>query len=130
MKKAIAILFITAFFTSCKTDSKSSISDKGTEETAIKEITGLFTYYADAAVLRTPNELFGVVENKKAQELIKMAEPLKDNYTDEVAVTLNVKTVKKPENEEGWEYRVEIIDIINVSKVEQKDSDLKKLITE
>lgn len=130
MKKRIAILFITVLLTSCKNDSKASVSIEEAEKTAVRQVSGFFTYYADAAVFQTPNELFGVIGNKKAQELIEMAEPLKSHFTDEVAVTLNVKTVKKPEGEEGWEYRIEIIDIINVSKVEQKDEDIKKVITE
>ena len=56
-----------------------------------------------------------------------MAEPLKDAPTDEVAVVLKVRVVKKPELEEGWENRIEIIDILKVSKVDVKDSTIIKL---
>lgn len=131
MKKLIAILFIAILFTSCKNDSKSTVSvESSHDEISTREISGHFIYYADAAVLQTKSELFGVVENEKAQELIKIAEPLKDAPTDEVAVTLKVKVVKKPEQEEGWENRVEILDIVNVSKVDQDDSDIIKLRSE
>lgn len=130
MRKLVAILFITVLITSCKNDSKSAVPVESTEEANVREIAGNFTYFADAAVLQTKNELFGVVENQKAQELIKMAEPLKHDYTDEVAVILKVKVVKKPEDEEGWENRVEIIEIINVSKVEKDDSDIIRIRTE
>ncbi|MEO8774441.1 MAG: hypothetical protein ABI263_06340 [Gelidibacter sp.] len=128
MKNLIAILFIAALFLSCKNDSKSPVSDDDRqEEISNREVSGNFFYYTDAAVLQTKSELFGVIENEKAKELIKMAEPLKDIATDEVSVTLKVKVVKKPEFEEGWENRIEIIDIIKVSKVDQKDSDIIKL---
>ena len=131
MKKLMVILFITACFTSCKEDAKTPVLlDVGKEEVNIREISGNFIYYVDAAVLQTKSELFGVVENEKALELIKMAEPLKDKPSDEVVVTLKVKVVKKPEHEEGWENRIEIIEIINVSKVDQKDSDIIRLKSE
>ena len=131
MKKIITILFIAALFASCKNDSKSPIPVKGNEEEiSVRQLSGNFTYFADAAVFQTKSELFGVVENNKAQELVKMAEPLKDEYTDEVAVILKVKVIKKPEHEEGWENRIEIIDIISVSKVAQEDSNIIKLRSE
>lgn len=131
MKKISLLLFILMVFASCKNDSKSPVSvDSNQEESSTREISGNFTYFADAAVFQTKNELFGVVENEKAQELIKMAEPLKDDYTDEVAVTLKVKVVKKPEHEEGWDNRIEIIDIITISKIDQKDSGMIKLKSE
>ncbi len=128
MNKIISIFFISALFTSCKNDSKSAVSlDDSQDELSASEISGNFTYYADAAIFQTKSELFGVFENEKMQELIKMAAPLKDAPTDEVKATLKVKVVKKPEQDEGWENRIEIIDIINVSKVDQKDSDIIKL---
>ena len=128
MKKIGAILFVSLLFTSCKNDSKSpEAKDNTQEEASIRVVSGRFTYYPDAAVFQTKSELFGLVENEKAQELIQRTESLKDAPTDEVAVTLKVKVVKKPELEEGWENRIEIIDIINVSKVNQDDSGLIKL---
>lgn len=131
LKKLIVILFIATLFTSCKSDSKAAISvDEGQDELSAREISGNFTYYTDAAVFQTKNELFGLVENEKLQELIKMAEPLKDAPTDEVKVTLKVNVVKKPEHEEGWENRIEIIDIINVLKVNPEDSEIIKIIKE
>ena len=131
MKQLIVILFIATLFTGCKNDSKNSVSvDESQDHMSMTEISGNFIYFADAAVLQTKSELFGVVANEKAQELIKMAEPLKDAPTDEVAVILKVKVVQKPEHEEGWENRIQIIDIIKVSKVYQKDSDIIKLSSE
>ncbi len=128
MKKLIVIVFIVAIFISCKNDFKTPVSvEDSQDDMSTREISGSFIHFADAAVLQTKSELFGVVENKKAQELIAMAEPLKDAPTDEVAVVLKVRVVKKPELEEGWENRIEIIDILKVSKVDVKDSTIIKL---
>ncbi len=131
MQKLIVILLIATLFIGCKKDTKSPSSVVESEEVnSDREISGSFFYFEDSAVLQTNRELFGVIINEKSQELIKRTKPLKDAPTDEVAVTLKVKVTKKPEHEEGWENRVEIIDIINVSKVDQKDSDIIKLRTE
>ena len=128
MKTTLAILFVAALFISCKSDAKAPVSiDDSQDELSAREISGNFTHFGDAAIFQTKSELFGVVENEKMQELIKIAAPLKDAPTDEVKATLKVKVVKKPEQDEGWENRIEIIDIINVSKVDQKDSDIIKL---
>lgn len=122
------LLVVLLAFTSCKNDPRSAdVVEDEKDQLDVREVSGNFIYYADASVLQTRSELFGVVENQKAQELIKQAEPLKDQPTDEVKVTLKVKVTKKPENEEGWENRVEIIDIIAVSKVERQDSEMIKL---
>ncbi|MCB0446517.1 MAG: hypothetical protein KDD03_03225 [Gelidibacter sp.] len=132
MKKVLIFLFVVMAFVSCKKDSKTETSiDETIEEVSsdIKELSGNFIYYADAAVFQTKSELFGVVENEKLEELIIQSETLKDQPTDEVAVTLKVKISKKPENEEGWDNRIEIIEIIKVSKVNSEDSDIIKLGT-
>lgn len=128
MRKIIFLLCILMVFSSCKNGSKSHRSwDHDSEQADIRELTGSFMYYADAGVLQTKSELFGVIENETAQELIKRAEPLKDEPTDEVEVTLKVKVTQKPEHEEGWDNRVEIIDIIAVSKGDLKNRKIIKL---
>lgn len=120
MKKIFFLIFILMVFVSCKNDPNAPVGgEESHDQLEVRELTGNFTYYADAAVLQTPSELFGVVEDEKSKELLKRTEPLKDHPTDEVKVTLKVKVHKKPEHEEGWENRVEIIDIITVSKVDQ-----------
>lgn len=129
MKKSLFLVFILMAFTGCKNDSKSPIvgdADRD-DQLDVRELTGNFIYFDDAGVLQTKSELFGVIEDEKAQELIKRAEPLKDQPTDEVNVTLKVKVSEKPKHEEGWDNRVEIIEIITVTKVEEKNSNDIKL---
>ncbi|MEZ4793775.1 MAG: hypothetical protein R2783_10015 [Gelidibacter sp.] len=133
MKKIIAILVIGTALISCKNDSKKEeTTGIETTETAnnIREISGKFMYYADAAVFQTKSELYGVVPNEMLEDLILQSEPLKTEPSDEVAATLKVKVSKKPENEEGWDNRIEIIEIVKVSKVDPKDNDIIKLGTE
>lgn len=84
-------------------------------------------YYADAAVFQTKSELFGVIENEMLEDLIIQSEPLKKEASDEVAVTLKVKKSKKPENEEGWDNRIEILEIIKVSMANPEDNNIIKL---
>ncbi len=130
MKKLVAIFCLITVFTSCKEDSKTegaAIDDELEASETVKEVSGTFMYYADAAVFQTKSELFGVVENEKLQELILQSETLKNEPSDEVAVTLKVKTSKKPENEEGWDNRIDIIEIIKVTKVNADQNEIIKL---
>jgi hypothetical protein len=114
----------------CKNDEKKA-EDTSTESlepsNEVQEISGTFMYYADAAVFQTKSELYGVVENEMLQDLIIQSEPLKTEASDEIAVTLNVKVLKKPENEEGWEYRIEILEIVKVSKANPNNNNIIKL---
>ena len=127
MKRTIFLLFIFIAFVGCKNDSKSAVVEKDQDPQDIRELTGNFTYFDDAGVLQTKSELFGVIKDDKSRELIKKAEPLKDQPSDEVKVTLKVKVSKKPKHEEGWENRIEIIDILSVSKVADKNNNVIKI---
>lgn len=133
MKQFIAILLIAAVFTSCKNDPKKESIDENESSTTtvgdktVSEMTGNFVYYDDAAVFQTKDELYGVLTNDKLEDLILQSETLKTEPTDEVMVTLKVKKSEKPENEEGWENRIEILEIVKVSKADPKDNDFIKL---
>lgn len=123
------LLFLMGVVFSCKKDKNNESTDEPTEMIGedVKLFSGSFTYYADAAVFQTNNELFGVVENEMLMDLIVQAETLKDEATDEVKVTLKAKVSKKPEGEEGWENRIEIVEIIKVTKSNPEDNTIIKL---
>jgi hypothetical protein len=130
MKKLMIIMLIAIAFTSCKNDEKKdseTVNDETEVSTDETTVTGSFMYFSDAAVFQTKSELFGVVENEKLQDLIIQAETLKNEASDEVAVTLKVKKSKKPQNEEGWDNRIEILEIIKVSKANPDDNKIIKL---
>ena len=128
MKKFIFILCVSIAVLACKKDSKST--EKSSNQLSGVELitmTGEFIYYADAAVLQTTNEIYGVVIDDKMHELDDQAKPYKVNDTDMVSVTVKVRRFEKPENEEGWPYRVEIKEIVKVEKPDIKKQDIIKL---
>jgi len=127
MKKGIFILCVSLTVLSCKSDSKTVETDSETikEKDTLITLTGDFIYYADAAVLQTPKEIYGVVIDDKMHELENAVKPLKNEVTDMVLVTVKVRRFEKPENEEGWPYRLEIKEIL---KVEKPDLNKKNVI--
>ena len=133
MKNLIAFLLIAVTVMGCKNDSKNQEeinTDVESSANDVKEVSGNFMYNADAAVFQTKSELYGVVENEMLQDLILQSEPLKTEPSDEVVVTLKVKISKKPKNEEGWDNRIEILEIKKVSKADPNSQNIIKLGTE
>jgi hypothetical protein len=125
--------------TGCKNDSKS---DKNSDNIENQEdltsklndglvlLKGEFVYFADAAVLQTnSSSIYGVIINEKMHELDKLAKQFKSEPTDYVFVEIRGEIIPKPENEEGWPYRVNIKEILNVSK-SQNDDEVIKLESE
>ena len=128
MKKIIFFLFISIAVLSCKKESKSTEkSSNKTSEVELITMTGEFIYYADAAVLQTTNEIYGVVIDDKMHKLNDEVKQYKVDDTDMVSVTVKVRRFEKPENEEGWPYRVEIKEIIKIEKPDAKKQDIIKL---
>lgn len=126
MKKIILLLAVIAFI-GCKNQTKpeentTASEPQDTSERTEKQSDGLtllkgdFIYYADAAVLQTHNEVYGVIINEKMHELNNQAKQYKNADTDMVPVEVRGVITTKPENEEGWNFRVEIKEILNVSK--------------
>ncbi len=126
MKKTLLLLAIIAFV-GCKNDAKSEekapASENSTERTekqsdGLTLLKGDFIYYGDAAVLQTHREVYAVIVDDKMHELNKLALEYKKEDTDMVPVEIRGKITPKPENEEGWPYRVAIKEILKVSKPE------------
>lgn len=137
MKKIILSVLILSALISCKNDSKKDnqeeiITTDSSEKTA-KQSDGLtllkgdFIYFADAAVLQTHREVYGVVIDEKMHELDKQVQQYKIETTDMVPVEIRGKIIPKPENEEGWPFRIEIKEILNVSKPKPEDNAIIKI---
>ncbi len=139
MKKLLTLFLVASVFTGCKNEAKTE-TNSVTEANAVLEngktakqndglrlMVGQFIYYADAAVLQTQNDIYGVVINEKMHELNKMAESYKNEPTDYVTVQVRGKLIPKPEGEEGWPFRIDIKEIENVKKHESKENDVIKL---
>lgn len=136
MKKVIILLISIIAFTACKNDSKKKTEKENlpqaTKDKTAKQNDGLITiqgdyiFYKDAAVLQTRSEIYGIILNDLANQLNIKSEELQKDQTD-MAVTIRCKKSKKPENEEGWKYRLEIKEILKVEAVPTKDNDVIKL---
>lgn len=133
MKKSIFILLAVIGFLGCKNDTKTEVN---LEENRAKSydqndgyitMKGEFLYYADAAIFQTQNEIYGVVIDENMHRLNNQVKPFKKETTDMVPVTIRVRKFEKPENEEGWPYRVEIKDILKVEKPNSNKEDVIKL---
>lgn len=137
MKKVLFIVLVAIAITSCKNDPKKDVENEvisadGVERTAKQSdgltlLKGEFIYYADAAVLQTHREVYGVVIDEKMHELNMQVEPFKNEATDMVPVEIRGKIFSKPENEEGWPFRLEIKEIINVSKPNPENNEVIKI---
>lgn len=110
MKKVLFLICFMLALTSC---------DKG------ELVKGQFIYYDGAAVLQTDSIVYGVIINDKALELDKLSKQFKKEDTDMVSVELRGKLIPRPENEEGWDYSIDIKEIVNVSESEE-DNDIIK----
>ncbi|MCB0461221.1 MAG: hypothetical protein R2816_08675 [Flavobacteriaceae bacterium] len=138
MKKTLLILITITAFIACKNEAKSEtqqeVIDQSQQRTekqsdGLTLLKGEFIYYADAAVLQTHREMYAVIIDDKMHELDDMAKAFKKEATDFVQVEIRGKITPKPENEEGWPYRVEIKEILNVQAAKES-SDIVKLGTE
>jgi len=121
MKKTLVSLAIVFSIFACKKESKKEVvvEDIPTEDLiedniGIKQLKGEFIYYADAAVLQTPTEVYGVVIDSMMHVLESQVKEFKKETTDMVPVTVKGKISAKPEGEEGWPYRVEILEVLRI----------------
>jgi hypothetical protein len=120
-------------FVSCKNETKPEVNleenraksyDKNDGFVTMK---GEFVYYADAAVFQTSNEIYGVVIDEKMHQLDAQVKAFKKEATDMVPVTVRVKKFEKAEGEEGWQYKVEIKEILKVDAPDPNKKDVIKL---
>ena len=123
MKKLLILFLTITTLSSCKNDSKSET----VENDELTLIQGEFVYYADAAVIQSHQDVYGVIINEKMHDLDNNVKPYKVEITDMVPVEIKGKIIPKPEGEEGWPYRIEIIEILNVSKPDPNKNDVVKL---
>lgn len=123
--KKLLLLFVLVTVVGCKKEVKSDAVEDTTiidenertekQSDGLTHLKGQFIYYADAAVLQTHREVYGVIINDKMHEVNEMAKQFKKVATDMVSVEVRGKITPKAENEEGWPFRVEIVEILNVS---------------
>ncbi|MGB1232488.1 MAG: hypothetical protein ACPG5M_09630, partial [Winogradskyella sp.] len=80
-----------------------------------------------AAIIQTSNAVYGVVLDDNFRLLNNQASSYKtDKYTT-VPVTVRVRKFEKKQDEEGWQHRVEIKDILKVEAPNPNKKDVIKL---
>ena len=136
MKKLTVILLVLISVISCKNDKKTEVNLEENRAKSYNQNDGLITmkgeyvYFADAAVFQTNNEIYGVVVDDNMHQLEAQVKPFKKEATDMVPVTVRVRKFEKPEGEEGWQYRVEIKEILKVEAPNENKDDVIKLSNE
>jgi len=123
MKKLVLIVCLTAFI-ACKTDKKEVAAEIIEETVSYEVLKGSYLYYADAAILQTPTEVYGVVLDENSVALDKKVTPYKVLDTDMVPVEIKGEIIPKPEGEEGWPLKVKIVEILNVTKPAPEKNDV------
>lgn len=135
MKNIFIFLLCLTVLTNCKNDSEKKeeiLGVEGPEKTAKQSdgltlLVGDFIYYADAAVLQTHNEVYGVVINDKMHEIAKQAKSYQKETTDMVRIQVRGKIIPKPEGEEGWPFKVDIKEVLKVNKLDPKQNEVIKI---
>jgi len=129
MKKTFFLLLIVTMFISCKTDKKETqVEIAETETVKVEQLTlnGSFIYFDNAAVLQTKSEIYGVILDSMVYALNDKAKEFKQEETDMIPVSVKAKISTKKDNTE-WQNKIEILEIINVSKPQPEDNQVIKL---
>ena len=133
MKNSTIILSLSLVLFACKNETKTEVNLEENRAKSYNQsdgfitVRGEFVYYADAAVLQTANEIYGVVIDENMHLLEKQVKAFKKEDTDMVPVTVRVRKFEKPKDEEGWQYRVEIKEILKVEAPNPNKEDVIKL---
>jgi hypothetical protein len=133
MKKINLMIILALVVIACKNEAKSEVNLEENRAKSYNEndvfvtMKGEFVYYADAAVFQTSNEIYGVVIDDNMHQLEKQVKAFKKEATYMVPVTVRVKKFEKAEGEEGWQYRIEIKEILKVEAPDPNKQDVIKL---
>lgn len=134
MKHIFIFLLSISVLTSCKKGTKeaNAVIEEGLEKTqilqdGIKQLSGEFIYYADAAVLQTGSEVYGVKIDDKMHELFKLGTPFRKEAIDGVKAVIRGKIIPLPEGQEGWPFSVQIKEIISVDALGDKANEVVKI---
>lgn len=144
MKKIILLLSLVFIFSSCKNEKKElekgeantekTITADDKEKTAKQNdgltlLKGDFVFYDNAAVLQTHREFYGVIINDKTHELNKLIKKYKSDDTDMIPVEVRGRVTDKDDPVIKWKYKVEIVEILNVSEPKKDANETIKLGT-
>ena len=101
--RTLIFIKLIAFATSCTQSPKKTDSNP--------QFYGEFLYLADAAVLNTGTEIYGVIIDDKMLELQELCSPIKRDEYDMIPVYVKGMVENKQPDEEGWDKRIKITSI-------------------
>jgi hypothetical protein len=122
--KNFVLIICLALFISCKTDKKEKETEVVKTSESLQVLKGAYLYYTDVAILQTPTEVYGVVLDDKAMTLNKKVSSFKKLDTDMVPVEVKGNVIPKAEGEEGWPFKIQIKEILKVSKPIPENKDI------
>jgi hypothetical protein len=122
--KNFVLIICLALFISCKTDKKEKEIEVIKTSESLQVLKGAYLYYTDVAILQTPTEVYGVVLDDKAMALNKKVSSFKKLDTDMVPVEVKGNVIPKAEGEEGWPFKIQIKEILKVSKPIPENKDI------
>lgn len=138
MKLRLVSILCLLLLLGCKKDNKdvenlkvneveSEFEEVPKSKDGLTTIAGEFVYFADAAVLQTKTGMYGVIINSKMHELNNLAKQYKNEDTDFVPVTVRGKIMPKEEGTEGWDFNIDINEIVKVERPNPESEDVIKL---
>ena len=111
-----ALVTLSLVLTNCNGTGEKNIEEvEANLPTGVEVYRGDFIYLADAAVLTTQSEIYGVRIDEKMHDLDKAAQEHKKQSTDFVAVVVTAKKFPKDPGTEGWPFILEIQEIVDVA---------------
>jgi hypothetical protein len=122
--KNFVLIICLALFISCKTDKKEKETEVVKTSESLQVLKGAYLYYTDVAILQTPTEVYGVVLDDKAMALNKKVSSFKKLDTYMVPVEVKGNIIPKAEGEEGWPFKIQIKEILKVSKPIPENKDI------
>lgn len=123
MKNFVLIICLVLFI-SCKTDKKEKESGVVKTSESLQVLKGAYLYYTDVAILQTQTEVYGVVLDDNAMTLNKKVSSFKKLDTDMIPVEVKGNVIPKAKGEEGWPFKIQIKEILKVSKPIPENKDI------
>ena len=142
MKNVFVLIMIFTVIVSCKDDKKDGAEATAEEKILVAEpgktlkqsdgltaIHGKFLFVEDqnAAVLQTPTQMYSIVLDDNMKQLREQVEQYKIDAFTMVPVTIRGRIFEKDSSEEGWDRKIEIKEILKVSKPSPEENDVIKL---
>lgn len=120
MRKFLLVISLV-ILGSCNSDSKTTDAEENILKTESNTISGEFIYTDSVAVFNKEDEIYGVIMNEKASQLIAQARDINPDPFASFDVTLKADIKDNPEKE-AWPQVIDIQTIIRVKPLSNDDS--------